>query len=255
MAEPFDETRSKGTLFQGGVNVPLIVVGADVAGPARVSDALVNTSDLFMTVLELAALAPAALPSSVGAGPWLHDSFSIAPILRDECSGGCSVTGIRHFAYAESGTGKTIRNRAGFKLLVNGGLWYFYSLAQDPHENTNLVDEGTGLLLQPNPEHQASLDDLRVRLGDPAAAPNLPPANQDVDADGVGVTGGAPCPDGQITGCDDNCATTPNPDQGDADGDGIGNACEPSCGFGPELSLLVPLLAGLRRYRRRVASA
>ena len=69
--------------------------------------------------------------------------------------------------------------------------------------------------------------DLAVRIvaaGDPA---------RDTDGDGVpddggddGIVGDQPCANGQRVGCDDNCVTTRNPAQLDADGDGRGNACD-----------------------------
>jgi arylsulfatase A-like enzyme len=230
--DPFDPQRAKGSLYQGGINVPLIVSGAAVVGPGRVSPALVNTSDLFRTVLELAGANPATFPTvipSTPEQPWDHDSFSIVPILKGTATDG----EIRHYAFAQSGNGKTIRNRRGFKLLLIVNQWSFFDLADDPQEDVSLI-EPDGDLIGSDPEQLAALTDLRARLGewwgDP---PNLPAANRDLDADAVAEDGGAAfCTGGQFLGCDDNCPALPNPDQADADGDAIGNACDVVCDNG-----------------------
>ena len=54
IAEPWDNTRGKGTLFEGGINVPMIVTGPLVEQPDRFEDALVHFVDLFPTIAEIA---------------------------------------------------------------------------------------------------------------------------------------------------------------------------------------------------------
>jgi len=67
--ECFDPVRSKGTLYEAGINVPLIVAGPDVR-PGECL-ALVNSTDLYATALDLAGL-----PSQA------EDSVSLVPYLR-----------------------------------------------------------------------------------------------------------------------------------------------------------------------------
>ncbi len=46
------------------------------------------------------------------------------------------------------------------------------------------------------------------------------------DGDGSGIAGDNPCVGGDTTNCDDNCAANFNPNQDDADHDGVGDACD-----------------------------
>jgi arylsulfatase A-like enzyme len=46
---PYSASRAKGTLYEGGIRVPLIVAGAGVISPNRVSTEVVHCVDLFAT--------------------------------------------------------------------------------------------------------------------------------------------------------------------------------------------------------------
>lgn len=73
-----DATKAKGTLFEGGVNVPLLVRGPAVAVPGSSSNALVHTVDLFATIADFAGVDIDALYPDI-----TFDSVSIAPLLAD----------------------------------------------------------------------------------------------------------------------------------------------------------------------------
>lgn len=69
---PFDGTRSKGTTYQTGVWVPMIVAGPQVASPGRNIEHMVNQVDLFQLFGELAGVdVRQAVPRTVDSAPLL----------------------------------------------------------------------------------------------------------------------------------------------------------------------------------------
>ena len=53
VAQIADTSHCKQSLYDYGVHVPMIITGPAVVNPGRVSNLLVNTTDLFITILEL----------------------------------------------------------------------------------------------------------------------------------------------------------------------------------------------------------
>ena len=131
---PFYRGHAKGSVYQGGVNVPFIIVGPGIKG-GRASQALTNSVDVYATVLELAGIdvATARLKDKG------FDSVSMLPILLDDQDS----TG-RTFTYSDVfGRGdpsKAIRN-ASHKLYIKGETEEFYNLSIDPYEQSNLLSE------------------------------------------------------------------------------------------------------------------
>lgn len=74
---PFDPTRAKGTAYQTGVWVPLIVAGPLVNSPGRAVSSMVNIADIFQLFGEIAGL---DVHQTV---PRVIDSMSMLPYLRD----------------------------------------------------------------------------------------------------------------------------------------------------------------------------
>jgi arylsulfatase B len=128
---------SKGTIYQYGVHVPFIISGPSVVNPGRSTDALVNTADIFSTVLELfgynnwQSQIPANKPV---------DSKSIYPLILNQ------GTTVRSWAFCEifkittdSVDGKAIRN-SDYKLInFNYGKQEFYNLTIDSLELNDLL--------------------------------------------------------------------------------------------------------------------
>jgi hypothetical protein len=137
-AQIADTDKAKGTIYQYGVHVPFLIAGPSVVNPGRVSDALVNTVDLFATILELFGYADwqAQIPVDKPV-----DSKSILPILLDQS------TEVRPWAFTEifklmpdAKDGKTMRNAAYKLLRFDDGHEEFYHLASDPAELNNLLN-------------------------------------------------------------------------------------------------------------------
>lgn len=137
VSAPFRHGYAKGTIYEGGVNVPLIVTGPGIER-GGVSEALVNSTDLFATIMEMAGVDPGeAVPEEV-----THDSVSFfaalsnpdAPsrrdwIYADEFFGG--FDGVETADYAMRG--------ARYKLLRFEGREEFYDLHVDPYEYDDLL--------------------------------------------------------------------------------------------------------------------
>lgn len=194
--------RCKFSLYQGGINVPLIISGAQVERPNSESDALVNTTDIFATVIDLL--------TGVGPQMWLPptialDSVSLVPLLN-----GSEHGSLRQHAYSEILTtldhDQTIRNDR-FKLIrftAPGPMTEeFYDL-NDPELAVNNLLDGRRL----RPQQEENLESLRAEL-DRMNASTL----NDCDGD-------------EFSQPLDNCTEVDNPGQVDSDGDRKGDPCD-----------------------------
>jgi arylsulfatase A-like enzyme len=83
IGEPFDSTHGKGTLYEGGIAVPLVVSGPGISA-GRSVEAIVSSADLFATILEAAGVDAAAVTAgdpvdSVSLWPQLVGPTSVGP--------------------------------------------------------------------------------------------------------------------------------------------------------------------------------
>ncbi|MBL8898822.1 MAG: sulfatase-like hydrolase/transferase [Planctomycetes bacterium] len=76
---PYDPRRGKSTLYEAGTRIPMIAAGPLVQQPGSWCEALVDLTDLFPTVAEIAGI---ALPTALPAGRKI-DGISLVPYLAD----------------------------------------------------------------------------------------------------------------------------------------------------------------------------
>jgi arylsulfatase B len=117
---------AKGSVYEGGVRVPLVVAGAGVTRRGREDDLFVTT-DIYATVLDLAGVGVRQV----------ENSYSLKPLLSDE-----AATNGRTHSFSEVSSGTSQRRYAikdkRFKLIRNLNQWELYDLSADPLETTNL---------------------------------------------------------------------------------------------------------------------
>lgn len=146
---PFDPAKAKGTMYEGGLNVPLIVYGSGVAAGAECAG-LVNLSDLFATIAEIAGVS----------APIGTDSVSIVPYFSQP-----GQASLRPWVYSEVFKQNLSEPSNGFGPYVvwdravrddrHKLIWElddsllpttvrFFDLTDDPFETVNLLDAPLG---------------------------------------------------------------------------------------------------------------
>jgi arylsulfatase A-like enzyme len=156
VAPPYSKSKGKSTIYEGGIRVPLLVAGAGVVSPGRVVAGLVNTVDLYPTVLELAGIDP---PAVVPSGTRI-DGVSLVPHIANTAGASPRSTTYSekfHLGYADRYQ-RAIRNRT-YKLIKRAdGTREFYNLPNDRRETTNLLSRAL------TTAERTNLDDLERRL-------------------------------------------------------------------------------------------
>lgn len=138
---PYSTAHAKGTLYEGGVRVPLLIAGKGVVSPNRVSSQPVHCVDLYSTILECAGInVMATQPSSQ-----VLDSQSIMPILQNVAGSSRQVL-VETFGseLTSAQSGRAMINQAGYKLIqFADGREEFYQTNSDPNETTTLLGSAT----------------------------------------------------------------------------------------------------------------
>ena len=123
---PYSRRKAKNSLYQGGVNVPMVISGVGVTRTNAQEDALIHTTDLFSTIVSIAGVTTSSRENSTSFYPLFSNSSAAS----------------RDYVYTEisnNGIGYAIRN-ATYKLIkYDNGTEEFYNLSIDAYENSNLI--------------------------------------------------------------------------------------------------------------------
>jgi arylsulfatase A-like enzyme len=134
---PYSAAHSKGTLYDGGVRVPLIIAGKGVVSPNRTSTQPVHCVDLYSTILELAGINVSA--TQPAGNP--IDSVSLLPILQNSTAASRYLF-VEQFSadLATNVSGQAVIDEAGYKLIqFDDGHEEFYKTSTDTNEATTLL--------------------------------------------------------------------------------------------------------------------
>lgn len=147
---PFSRSKAKGSLFNGGINVPLIVAGANVSRENKEENALIQSTDLFATIADLCNV------SNID----VDESISFKSLLTQE------KTHSRKFLFTEGLSngpafgGYTVRNEK-YKLIYDDDdqINYLYNVLDDYAETINLYDGNL------TTEEQTAVTELQAEAG------------------------------------------------------------------------------------------
>ncbi len=160
-----DPLRSgKGSLYEGGIRVPLLVDGPGVADGA-VCDEPVITTDLYPTLLSLADV-----PADSSHDPTM-DGSSLVPLLQDPTAALDRKALYWHYPHYYPTTSPVSAIRKGhWKLLEyhEDDRIELYNLAADPGESEDLSDKREDKAR----DLRRMLHDWRSRVGAPMPRPN-----------------------------------------------------------------------------------
>ena len=132
LSQDYPSGRGKGSLYQGGIHVPMFVSGNGVTRIGETENALVNVIDIYATILELSG---ASLPGGI------YNSLSFKHLLTS------SISPKRRYNYAEMDTnnqgqfiqGYTIRDSIYKLIEYHDGQQEMYNLVSDTLEINDLL--------------------------------------------------------------------------------------------------------------------
>jgi arylsulfatase B len=143
---PFLSAQNKGTVYQGGIRVPLIVAGPAVGGAPRTEPNLVHVVDLFATIAAMQGVSiAAAVPASVKLDALDVSSLLAAPLQPP----------VRRYSYSQRFAGSTAMAASGDSEMIRSAQYSLlrfqdgttaatvsekmFDLFADPYEEIDLL--------------------------------------------------------------------------------------------------------------------
>jgi len=129
VTQEFKSKRSKGTVYKGGINVPMYISGHGVSRINEQENALINSTDLYSTIANIAGINTTNI----------NDSKSFYSLLSGDNSNS------REYIYSEIGgsaseSDYTIRNKTHKYIKFSNGDEALFDLSSNPMENPNLLN-------------------------------------------------------------------------------------------------------------------
>ncbi len=135
--------RAKSTLYQGGINCPLIVCGKNVTRKNAIENALVQAPDMFSTFADIAGIGDTSY----------FDGISVKPLFTNASAAKRTYNYSEFFGNSPSrNDGYTLRNNQYKYIKLQNGTEYLYKLSTDPFETINLMLEPLDTEAQQNLE-------------------------------------------------------------------------------------------------------
>ena len=126
VVQQYNSNRAKGSLYKGGINVPMIISGNQVNRLGQDENALINTTDLFATITELCGVNNQAV----------YDSKSFIDLLTSSIN-----SNSRDYIYSEIGNENyTIRNNTHKYIHFENGNEALFNLNNNQLEFPNLLN-------------------------------------------------------------------------------------------------------------------
>lgn len=129
---PFIKDRAKGSLFEGGVRVPMIIMGKGVSRKG-IDPSLINTTDLFATIADLAGTNTTTYQDS--------KSFKTLFTEANSFNRDFAYEEIDHAMSPDTKNGSTIRDKQYKYIKTKSGVDYLFDLTSDESEQKNLSQD------------------------------------------------------------------------------------------------------------------